>query len=102
MAAATCSLRSAGAGVQLPEAGKVTKLDTMIAVVRAAERGIGAALVPVPLSDAWIESGSLVRLFDHVLVADVSYYLVYRKTALADDGVAALRDWVLQTFADGR
>ena len=93
---------SAGAGVQLPEAGKVTKLDTMIAVVRAAERGIGAALVPVPLSDAWIESGSLVRLFDHVLVADVSYYLVYRKIALADDGVAALRDWVLQTFADGR
>ena len=47
----------------------------MIAVVRACERGLGAALVPVPLADLWFKYGSIVRLFRHELVADVSYYL---------------------------
>ena len=43
---------------------KVTRLDSMIAVVRAVEQGIGAALVPVPMADQWFRQGTLVRLFD--------------------------------------
>ena len=86
-------------GIQLPEGGKVTRLDSMIAVVRAAERGIGAALVPVPLADLWFEQGSIVQLFDKELIADVSYYLVCEEDRADDASVALLRDWIMQRFA---
>lgn len=87
-------------GVKLPENSKVTRLDSMIAVVRAAERGIGAALVPVPIADLWFKQGSIVRLFRQELVADVSYYLVCKEDRAGDEGVGLLRDWILQNFAD--
>jgi LysR family transcriptional regulator, glycine cleavage system transcriptional activator len=85
-------------GVQLPQNSKVTRLDSMIAVVRATERGIGAALVPVPIADLWFQQGSIVRLFDDDLVADVSYYLVCTPGREDDEAVALLRDWILQNF----
>ena len=44
-----------------PEPKNVIELDTMFAVVRAAERGIGVALVPSALCDSWFRSGALVR-----------------------------------------
>jgi LysR family glycine cleavage system transcriptional activator len=71
----------------------------MIAVVRAAEQGIGAALVPVPLADLWFQQGSIVRLFKQELVADVSYYLVCREERSSDNGVRLLREWIVQNFA---
>jgi len=89
-------------GICLPEDTKATRLDSMIAVARAAERGIGAALVPIPLGDRWFESGSLVRLFKKEHVADVSYYLVYKEDRAEDESVQALREWILQAFADPR
>jgi LysR family glycine cleavage system transcriptional activator len=72
----------------------------MIAVARAAERGLGAALVPLPLADAWFESGSLVRLVDHELVVRDGYYFVYRKEDEGRDDIRCLREWILQTFVD--
>jgi len=89
-------------GIRLPQDARVTRLDSMIAVARAAERGIGAALVPVPLRDRWFESGSLVRLFKKELVADVSYYQVCKEDRAQDEGVRALREWILETFAETR
>lgn len=86
-------------GIQLPEKSKTIRLDSMIAVMRAAQRGIGAALVPVPIGDLWFEGGSIVRLFRKDLVADVSYYLVCRADRAEDDSVQLLRDWILRNFA---
>lgn len=86
-------------GVKLPPGSKTTRLDSMIAVVRAAQRGIGAALVPVPVGDLWFEEGSVVRLFKEELVADVSYYLVCSDDRVADASVIKFREWILQNFA---
>ena len=86
-------------GVTLPEDSKVTRLDSMIAVVRACERGIGAALVPVPMADLWFKQGSIVRLFKAELVADVSYYLVVREDRETDPAVQLVKDWILENFA---
>lgn len=86
-------------GVQLPEDAKVTRLDSMIAVMRAAERGIGAALVPVPLADLWFKHGSVVRLFKQQLLTDANYYLVWKEDRADDDGVRKLREWILQNFS---
>ncbi len=86
------------ADIELPSDSKVIRLDSMIAVARAAERGMGAALVPVIGGDRWFESGSLIRLFDEELVMDTSYYLVYDADRARDDSVVRLRDWILANF----
>jgi LysR family glycine cleavage system transcriptional activator len=88
------------AGIELPANSKVTRLDSMIAVVRACEQGLGAALVPVPLADLWFKYGSIVRLFEQQLVADVSYYLVVREDRADDPAVSLLRDWILRNFRE--
>lgn len=93
---------SAETGIALPDNAKVTRLDSMIAIVRAVEQGIGAALVPVPLADLWFKHGSIVRLFEQELIADVSYYLVSAEKAADDPAVAELRDWILENFSNGR
>lgn len=85
--------------MQLPENTKVIRLDSMIAVVRAAQQGLGAALVPVPIGQLWFDEGSIVRLFDKEYVADVSYYLVTKEDKIRDKSVLLLRDWVLQNFS---
>lgn len=90
---------SRSSGIKLPDEFKITRLDSMIAVVRAAEQGIGAALVPVPLADLWFQQGSIVRLFDHELVADLSYFLVSRDDRDPDPAVETLRRWILQKFS---
>ncbi|MEJ2516304.1 MAG: LysR substrate-binding domain-containing protein [Gammaproteobacteria bacterium] len=91
---------SDSSGIELPGAGKVTRLDSMISVVRACERGIGAALVPVPISDLWFKYGSIVRLFREELVADMSYYLVVRGDRTRDAAVTLLKAWILENFSE--
>ena len=68
--------------------------------MRAAQRGIGAALVPVPIGDLWFKEGSIVRLFKQEYVADVSYYLACKKDRATDPNVRILRDWILENFAE--
>ena len=87
-------------GVQLPESTKVIRLDSMIAVIRAAQQGIGAALVPVPIGNLWFKEGSVVRLFKKELVTDVSYYLVCTEDRADDHSVRRLRDWIVKNFAE--
>ncbi len=87
-------------GMKIPEDSKTTTLDSMIAVVRAAERGLGAAMVPVPIADQWFRQGTIVRLFPEPLTADVSYYLVSDKDKADDEAVRMLKDWIVETFAE--
>ena len=61
------------AGIELPEETTSVRLDSMIAVVRAAQRGLGAALVPVRLSGTMLNSGTLVPLFKHELEISDSF-----------------------------
>jgi LysR family glycine cleavage system transcriptional activator len=50
-------------GLEAPEPKNIIELDSMFSVVRAAERGIGVALVPTALCGAWFDTGALVRIF---------------------------------------
>ena len=87
-------------GIQLPENASLVRLDSMIAVARAAERGLGVALVPLQLTDSWFESGALVRLAAQELVTDESYYFVCSNEDREKPAVQKLRHWVLQKFDD--
>lgn len=86
-------------GISVPKTDNVIRLDSMIAVARAAEQGVGAALVPLPLAESWFDSGRLVRLFDYELVTADEYCVVAEKDQQDRPEVRALRDWSLQTFA---
>ncbi len=91
---------SRAAGIELPPATSVVRLDSMIAVARAAERGVGAALVPVPLSDNWFKYGALVPMFEQIADMPETYYLVYPLAKAELPEVKALREWVLETFQE--
>ena len=91
---------SKAAGVELPPASRIVRLDSMIAVARAAERGVGAALVPVPLSDNWFKYGALGPLFDEVVTMPEAFYLAYPGGDGRSAEVQALRAWVLDTFQE--
>jgi LysR family glycine cleavage system transcriptional activator len=90
----------ASMSIALERPPKVIHLDSMFAVARAAERGLGVALVPIPLSNSWFVSGALMRPCIGELVTTDRYYFVYRSDAGHNPDVCALRDWVIETFAD--
>lgn len=87
--------------IKVPDHANSIRLDSMIAVARAAERGMGAALVPKYLSDSWFESSSLAQLFDHELKTKTSFYFVSSKEDRNNKDIKVFREWVLQNFADG-
>ncbi len=85
-------------GIKLPRNTDIVRLDSMIAVARAAERSLGAALVPTQLSVRWFMSSSLVPLFDNELLTRDRYYFVCNEAVRQQTNVRILRDWVLQNF----
>src|ERR1700730_14218970 len=86
------------AGLETPEPKQVIELDTMSAVVRAAERGLGIALVPTLLCDSWLRSGALVQVFEVELATRDAYYLVSRPKAADRPQVKALTRWALAQY----
>jgi LysR family transcriptional regulator, glycine cleavage system transcriptional activator len=89
----------ASMSISLERTPKVIHLDSMFAVARAAERGLGVALVPIPLSSTWFNSGALVRPCIGELETTDRYYFVYRNDGAKNPDVCALRDWVVATFS---
>ncbi len=89
-------------GISLPRTSDIVRLDSMIAVARAAERGLGAALVPTQLSGRWFTSSSLVPLFETELVTRDRYYFVCDESVKDENSVQILRAWVRDTFQDLR
>src|SRR5207237_3717516 len=85
-------------GLETPEPKNVIELDTMYSVVRAAERGIGVALVPSALCEAWFRSGSLVRIFSVEVATNDTYFLVSRPKDADKPEVKAITNWALQQF----
>lgn len=86
--------------IRLPTNKTIIRLDSMIAVARAAERGLGAALVPRQLSESWFQSQSLVQLFEHELLTRDTYYIAYRQEDRDNEDIQTFRQWVLREFAD--
>ena len=73
----------------------------MIAVANAAERGLGAAIVPLQLSDSRFKANSLVQLFPEELETTDAYYLVYREEDKSNPAILRFRDWALASFYAG-
>jgi DNA-binding transcriptional LysR family regulator len=88
------------AGGELADHPGAIRMETMISVARAAEQGLGVALVPLPLSESWFRSGSLVRLSKHELETADRYFMVVREEDAARAEVQSFRRWILQKFVN--
>ena len=61
-------------------------------VCDAAAQGLGVGLVRLKLATPWLESGQLVRLFEHNVPSPHAHYLCWR--------AGAMERWECATFAD--
>lgn len=75
--------------------------DSSFAVARAAERGLGVALLPVTLSESWFTSGALIRPCAGELQTVDRYFFSHPPEAAGNPDVAALRDWITTLFSVG-
>jgi LysR family transcriptional regulator, glycine cleavage system transcriptional activator len=74
---------------------RLVRLDTMSAVVLAAEQGVGVALVPARLSADRFAAGNLVKLFEAELTTNESYVLLHRPEDRAREDLQELTQWIL-------
>ncbi len=81
-----------------PESRKVIELDSMHSVVRAAEQGLGVALVPHVAASAWFVSGSIQRFSADELETGDSYYLTCRPGDAPRFEVEAFKKWAIAEF----
>jgi LysR family glycine cleavage system transcriptional activator len=79
---------------------QIIQFDSMFSVARAAQQGMGVALAPLPMSNAWFDEQSLVRLFDTELVTNDRYYLVQHDNIEGIDAMTEFALWVKNSFAD--
>ena len=86
---------AAGLGLEPPKPNRIVRLDTMSAVVRAAEQGLGVALIPARLSAERFVSGALTKLFDAELVTNENYVLLHRPEDAGRADLCELADWIL-------
>lgn len=86
-------------GIDQPVASQIVRSDSMSAVARAAQQGLGVALISWPIGRDWFRPQSLVRLFDEEVETDESFYLAYRHEDADRKEIVRLRDWFVSEFA---
>jgi LysR family glycine cleavage system transcriptional activator len=86
-----------GLGIPPIHPNRLVRLDTMSAVVLAAEQGVGVALVPSRLSADRFAGGGLVRLFEAELTTNESYVLLHRPEDKAREDLQELTQWILRS-----
>lgn len=69
-------------------------LDSYLALLQAASRGVGVALGLQPLIDGWVQAGRLLTPWPTTPRPSAGYYVVYRPGDEKRPAVAALRDWL--------
>lgn len=92
---------AASVGLQSLQPRQELRFDTMSAVVDAAERGVGFALVSAPLTRGRFARGALQRVFDQEITTGESYFVLLRAADAERPGVRALRSWLVAEFGSG-
>ena len=77
---------------------RIVQVDSMFSVARAAQKGLGIALIPLPLSQSWFDEGVLIPLFDKPLFTRDKYYLVQHDWHGSRPELDLFVQWVLTEF----
>lgn len=82
-------------GVTLGKPRRDVWLDSYLAILRAAEQGLGLALGLVPMVDPWLARRKLAMPWPQLkLTIPQGYYLLHRPEDADRPEVAAFRDWL--------
>ncbi|MEX2468327.1 MAG: LysR family transcriptional regulator [Pseudohongiellaceae bacterium] len=93
--------RHAGIGNMRPK--QIIFVDSMFALARAAQQSAGIALVPMPVSKAWFDSGELVPLHSTALTTEDYYWMTRNDESCATEAADVFWRWIgenLQQYAD--
>ena len=71
----------------------------MFGVARAAQQGIGIALIPLPLSKSWFSERLFVKLLDEELNTKDRYYLIQHEKDEERKELEVFADWVTDLFS---
>lgn len=77
---------------------QIIQFDSMFSVARAAQQGMGIALVPLPMSKTWFSEQLLIKLFDEELNTNDRYYLVQHESVENKKELSLFTDWVKVNF----
>jgi LysR family glycine cleavage system transcriptional activator len=78
---------------------QIIQFDSMFGVARAAQQGMGIALVPLPMSKAWFSEQLLVKLFDEELNTNDKYYLIQHENMDNHAELTLFAKWVKESFS---
>jgi LysR family glycine cleavage system transcriptional activator len=82
------------AGLDWPEPAKGAIFNDSALMLQAASDGLGIALGRRVMTEALIEQGLLLRLFDFSAVVDEAFYVVFAAESLERPEVAAFVSWI--------
>ena len=71
----------------------------MFGVARAAQQGMGIALIPLPISQVWFNEKLLVKLYDKELITNDRYYLVQHESIDSSLELTTFAKWVEKNFS---
>jgi len=77
-----------------PEPSSGTKLVDLGLMLEAAVNGLGVALARASLAHAWLDAGTLVRLFDIAATPCSFYYLCHDAARPLDGARRVFADWI--------
>ena len=78
---------------------QIIQFDSMYGVIKAAQQGLGIALVPLPLGQNWFSEKVLFKLFTEELKLHDQYYLVQHESDNDNNNIALFANWIKNTFA---
>ncbi|WP_286235877.1 LysR family transcriptional regulator [Thalassotalea sediminis] len=77
---------------------QIIQFDSMFGVARAAQQGMGIALVPLPMSRTWFSEKLLIKLFEQELVTKDKYYLIQHENIEKGSAMDTFAKWVERNF----
>lgn len=90
----------AAAGIETPEPRPVLTIDDSVMMLELVKQRAGIALARSLISQADIDSGRLLRLFDVELKADYSYWMVWNPVSPKLANIELFRAWLSEELAD--
>lgn len=82
-----------------PEPSDGSSLNDLGLVCDAAAQGLGIGLLRPKLAAPWLESGQLIRLFDHQVPSPHAHYLCWRTGTMDRWECSAFADWLRRAVA---
>ena len=86
------------AGLSKLSPRKIIFVDSMFALARAAEQGVGIALLPLPVSQDWLNTGSLIPLHTNHLVTEDFYWILINGNSSRQRSALLFFQWMLDKF----